>query len=70
MDKHWKVIRRNGSRLIIERDKVREEIRCPRRPYAKELFLMMRPGQIIDEDTVELLIEKRDSPILDSHVGD
>ena len=59
MDKHWKVIRRNDSRLILERDQVRKEIRCPSRPYAKELFLMMRLGQVIDDDTVDVLERRK-----------
>ena len=55
MDNHSKVIRRDGYRLTLERDQERKEIRCPSKPYAKELFLMMRPGQVIDDDTVDVL---------------
>ena len=55
MDSYWKVISRKGSRLTLERDHERIEIRCPSKPYAKELFLMMRPGQVIDDDTVGVL---------------
>jgi hypothetical protein len=59
MDKYWKVITRKGNRMNLECGAQRKEILCPTRPYAKELFLMIRPGQVVENSTVELLEKAR-----------
>jgi hypothetical protein len=32
----------------------RKVIKCPTKPFAKQLFMMVRPGQVVDDNTVEL----------------
>jgi len=56
MDRTWKVVKRIGRRMTLECGQEQRLIREPSRPYAKQLFHMARPGQVIDEETVELLI--------------
>jgi hypothetical protein len=54
MDRYWKVVRRVGNRMVLEYGQERKVIRCPTKPFAKQLFMLVRPGQVIDETTVAL----------------
>lgn len=62
MDRYWKVISRRGNRMNLECDEERRVITCPTKPFAKQLFMMMRPGQFVDDKTLELF-EKARLPI-------
>ena len=54
MDRDWKVVKRVGRRMTLESGQEQRLIREPTRPYAKQLFHMATPGQVIDDETVEL----------------
>jgi hypothetical protein len=59
MDRYWKVVRRVGNRIELEYGQERKVIGCPTKPFAKQLFMMVRPGQVIDDTTVELFEKAR-----------
>jgi len=56
MDRDWKVVKRIGRRMTLECGQEQRLIREPTRPYAKQLFHMARPGQVIDDETVALFV--------------
>jgi hypothetical protein len=59
MDRYWRVVRRVGNRIHLEDGQERKLIRCPTKPFAKQLFMLVRPGQVIDGATVELFEKAR-----------
>jgi hypothetical protein len=59
MDRDWKVVKRIGRRMTLECGQEQRLIREPTRPYAKQLFHMARPGQVIDDETVELFADRK-----------
>ena len=59
MDIVWKVVTRIGRRMTLERGQEQRMVREPVWPYAKQLFHMTRPGQVIDTETVELFVSKK-----------
>jgi hypothetical protein len=56
MDRDWKVVNRIGRRMTLESGQEQRLIREPARPYARQLFHMARPGQVIHDETVELFV--------------
>lgn len=62
MDRHWKVVKRIGSRISVECGEDRKLLACPTKPFAKQLFMMVRPGEVLDDPTVEMF-EKARLPI-------
>jgi hypothetical protein len=54
MDRYWTVVARKGNRMVLECGKERKVIRCPTKPFARQLFMMVRNGQVVDDNTVEL----------------
>jgi hypothetical protein len=59
MERDWKVVKRIGRRMTLECGQEQRLIREPTRPYAKQLFHMARPGQVIDDMTVDLFVKGR-----------
>jgi hypothetical protein len=55
MNKDWKVVQRVGRKMTLECGQEQQLLREPTSPYAKQLFHMARPGQVIDNEIVELL---------------
>jgi hypothetical protein len=62
MNRDWKVVKRVGRRMTLESGQEQRLIREPTRPYVKQLFHMARPGQVIDDETVELFVNGRVKP--------
>ena len=62
MERDWKVVKRVGRRMTLESGKERRLIREPTRPYARQLFHMTKPGQVIDDETVELFAKRKAKP--------
>ena len=54
MDRYWTVVALKGNRMNLECGTERKVIRCPTKPFAKQLFMMVRLGQVVDDNTVEL----------------
>jgi hypothetical protein len=54
MDRYWTVVALKGNRMNLECGTERKVIRCPTTPFAKQLFMMVRLGQVVDDNTVEL----------------
>jgi creatinine amidohydrolase/Fe(II)-dependent formamide hydrolase-like protein len=59
MDRDWKVVKRIGRKMTLECGQKQRLIREPTRPYAKQLFHMARPGQVIDDETVALFVDRK-----------
>ena len=54
MDRHWKVLVHTGKRMELECDKERRVVKYPKKPFARQVFMMVRAGQVVDDKTVEL----------------
>ena len=54
MERDRKVVKRVGRRMTLECGQEQRLIREPARSYANQLFHMAKPGQVIDDATVEL----------------
>lgn len=59
MDRYWTVITRRGKLMNLKCDQEHKVVKCPTKPFAKQLFMMVRPGQVIDDTTVELFERSR-----------
>jgi hypothetical protein len=59
MERDWKVVKRIGRRMTLECGQEQRLIREPTRSYAKQLFHMAKPGQVIDDETVELFVDRK-----------
>ena len=62
MARDWKVVKRVGRRMTLESGQEQRLIREPTRPYVKQLFHMARPGQVIDDETVEMFVNGKVKP--------
>jgi hypothetical protein len=56
MAEPWKVAQATKQRLDLERGLERMELQCPRNPAARALFMQIRPGESIAEDTIHFLL--------------
>jgi len=45
MDRHWKVLVHTGKRMELECDKERRVVKYPKKPFARQVFMMVRAGQ-------------------------
>jgi hypothetical protein len=59
MGRDWKVVKRIGRKMMLECGQEQRSVREPERLYAKQLFHMARPGQVIDDETVALFVRKK-----------
>jgi hypothetical protein len=59
MDKYWKVMSRKGKLMLLECCPEHRVIKCPTKPFAKQLFMMIRAGQVVADKTVELFENSR-----------
>ena len=48
----WKVVQATGQRIDIERGLERKEVWRPSNPAARAMFMQIRPGELIDDDTI------------------
>ena len=59
MGRDWKVVKRIGRKMMLECGQEQRSVREPERLYAKQLFHMARPGQVIDDETVALFVREK-----------
>jgi len=59
MRRDWEVLKRIGRRMTLECGQEQRLVREPTRPYAKQLFHMATPGQVIDDEIVGLFVSGR-----------
>jgi hypothetical protein len=61
MSKPWKVVQANGQRIDLERDGERKEIRPPKDKANLNVFLAIRPDELVDDATIEnFLTDKKE----------
>jgi hypothetical protein len=62
MSKPWKVIQANGQRIDLERDGEMKEIHPPKDKANLNVFLGIRPDELVDDATIEnFLLDKPES---------
>jgi hypothetical protein len=59
MDRYWKVVTRTGKLITLVCGQERKAIKCPTKPFAKQLFMMVKPGQVVNDKTVDLFESSR-----------
>ena len=52
MDKTWTVVANTGKRMDLECGLEKKEVRCPTDATGKKIFLGLRPGQSVDDNTL------------------
>jgi hypothetical protein len=55
MAKAWTVVQHTGNRMDLEQGFEKLEVRCPKEPIAKKIFMDIQPGRSVDEGTLRLL---------------
>jgi hypothetical protein len=48
----WRVVQATGQRIDLERGPERNEIWRPFNPAARAMFMQIRPGELVDDDTI------------------
>ncbi len=59
MDRYWKVLVHRGKRMELEHENEPRIVKYPTKPFARQLFRMVRAGQLVDDKTVELFVNAR-----------
>ena len=47
--------------MDLERGFEKMEVRCPKGPVAKKLFMDIQPGRLVDEGTLRLLMGNKEA---------
>jgi predicted RNA binding protein YcfA (HicA-like mRNA interferase family) len=58
MNRSWLVVRQTGSRVFLESGNHKMTLVCPLDPEGKRMFMRMKPGQTIDDETLERMTNK------------
>lgn len=53
----WTVVETTGQRIDLERGLERKEIRKPSDLTAGSMFMQVRPGELIDDATIEYFLK-------------
>ena len=55
-NRNWEVIQHSGQHMILQCGSERRDIKRPSEPTAREFFMSIRPGQLIDDATLVSLL--------------
>lgn len=53
MSKPWKVVTQSPEVVVLEREGERKEIRRPQDKANQQVFIMLRPEELVDEATIQ-----------------
>ena len=53
MSKPWKVVSQSPETVVLEREGQRKEIQRPQDKANQQIFMMLRPEELVDEATIQ-----------------
>src|ERR1700761_5271335 len=56
MTSSWKVVEAKGQRIQLERGVERKELQRPSHPAARTMFMLIRPGEQINDDMIHFFL--------------